>query len=119
MAHRLRTRSSKSGRSTTRALICKSAIKKAPAVSTQIFRASVALRRDQTVSIAFAQSNRCRIRHGRRRTFTLWSESRGAIRGQRSFTSKGNPGNPRDRIYRLIGEAKAQEAVTADFMPVK
>jgi protocatechuate 3,4-dioxygenase, beta subunit len=32
---------------------------------------------------------------------------------------KGHPGNQRDRIYGHIGDAKAQEAVTVDFMPVK
>ena len=45
------------------------------------------------------------------------------IKGRGPWTTqlyvKGHPGNQRDRIYRLIGEAKAQEAVTADFMPVK
>ena len=32
---------------------------------------------------------------------------------------KGHPGNQRDRIYRHIGDAKMQEAVTVDFKPVK
>jgi protocatechuate 3,4-dioxygenase beta subunit len=31
----------------------------------------------------------------------------------------GHPGNARDHIYRHIGDAKAQEAVTVDFVPVK
>ena len=33
--------------------------------------------------------------------------------------SKGHPGNERDHIYRRIGDARAQEAVTVDFAPVK
>jgi protocatechuate 3,4-dioxygenase beta subunit len=32
---------------------------------------------------------------------------------------KGHPGNARDQIYRHIGDAQAQEAVTVDFAPVK
>lgn len=32
---------------------------------------------------------------------------------------KGHPGNQQDRIYRHIGDAKAQEAVTIDFLPIK
>jgi protocatechuate 3,4-dioxygenase, beta subunit len=32
---------------------------------------------------------------------------------------KGHHGNERDHIYRHIGDAKAQEAVTVDFAPVK
>ena len=32
---------------------------------------------------------------------------------------KGHPGNQRDGIYRAIGDARAQEAVTVDFAPVK
>ena len=32
---------------------------------------------------------------------------------------KGHPGNDRDHIYRRIGNAKDQEAVTVDFVPVK
>jgi protocatechuate 3,4-dioxygenase beta subunit len=32
---------------------------------------------------------------------------------------KGHPGNARDYIYRRIGDAQAQEAVTVDFTPIK
>jgi protocatechuate 3,4-dioxygenase beta subunit len=32
---------------------------------------------------------------------------------------KGHPGNGRDHIYRRIGNAEAQEAVTVDFSPIK
>lgn len=32
---------------------------------------------------------------------------------------KGHPGNQQDRIYRHIGDANAQEAVTIDFLPIK
>ena len=32
---------------------------------------------------------------------------------------KGHPGNERDHIYRHIGDAQAQEAVTVEFAPVK
>ena len=32
---------------------------------------------------------------------------------------KGHPGNHQDRIYRYIGDAKAQQAVTIDFPPIK
>jgi len=32
---------------------------------------------------------------------------------------KGHPGNQRDGLYRSIGDAKAQEAVTVDFAPIK
>jgi protocatechuate 3,4-dioxygenase beta subunit len=32
---------------------------------------------------------------------------------------KGHPGNQRDHIYRGIGDATAQEAVTVGFLPVK
>jgi protocatechuate 3,4-dioxygenase, beta subunit len=32
---------------------------------------------------------------------------------------KGHPGNQRDGVYRAIGDARAQEAVTVDFAPVK
>ncbi len=32
---------------------------------------------------------------------------------------KGHPGNPRDGVYRHIGEAKTQECVTVDFAPIK
>jgi protocatechuate 3,4-dioxygenase, beta subunit len=32
---------------------------------------------------------------------------------------KGHPGNQRDHIYRRIGDAAAQTAVTVDFLPVK
>src|SRR4029077_15443607 len=31
----------------------------------------------------------------------------------------GHPGNQRDGLYRAIGDAKGQEAVTVDFAPVK
>src|SRR4029077_12215571 len=33
--------------------------------------------------------------------------------------TKGHPGNQRDGVYRAIGDAKAKEAVTVDFAPVK
>jgi protocatechuate 3,4-dioxygenase, beta subunit len=32
---------------------------------------------------------------------------------------KGYAGNQRDRIYRGIGDAKAEESVTVDFAPIK
>jgi protocatechuate 3,4-dioxygenase, beta subunit len=32
---------------------------------------------------------------------------------------KGHPGNQRDDLYRSIGDAMAQEAVTTDFAPIK
>jgi len=45
------------------------------------------------------------------------------IKGHEPWTTqlyvKGHPGNARDHIYRDIGDAKAQEAVTVDFSPVK
>ena len=45
------------------------------------------------------------------------------VRGRDPWTIqlyiKGHAGNERDHIYRHIGDAKAQEAVTVDFMPVK
>jgi protocatechuate 3,4-dioxygenase beta subunit len=45
------------------------------------------------------------------------------VKGRDPWTTqlyiKGHPGNDRDHIYRNIGGAKAQEAVTVDFMPVK
>ena len=45
------------------------------------------------------------------------------IKGRGPWTTqlyvKGHPGNQRDRIYRHIGDAKAQEAVTVDFTTVK
>lgn len=44
-------------------------------------------------------------------------------KGREPFTTqlyiKGHPGNERDHIYRGIGDAKAQEAVTVDFVRVK
>jgi len=45
------------------------------------------------------------------------------VKGREPFATqlyvKGHPGNARDQIYRGIGNAQAQEAVTADFVPVK
>ena len=45
------------------------------------------------------------------------------MKGREPWTTqlyiKGHPGNARDHIYRHIGDAKAQEAVTVDFSPVK
>jgi protocatechuate 3,4-dioxygenase beta subunit len=45
------------------------------------------------------------------------------VKGRDPWTTqlyiKGQPGNERDHIYRRIGDAKAQEAVTVDFLPVK
>ena len=45
------------------------------------------------------------------------------VKGRDPWTTqlyiKGHPGNERDHIYRHIGDAKAQEAVTVDFVPVK
>jgi len=45
------------------------------------------------------------------------------MKGREPWTTqlyiKGHPGNARDGIYRHIGDARAQEAVTVDFMPVK
>jgi protocatechuate 3,4-dioxygenase beta subunit len=45
------------------------------------------------------------------------------VRGREPFTTqlyvKGHPGNARDQIYRHIGDARAQDAVTVDFAPVK
>ena len=45
------------------------------------------------------------------------------VKGREPFTTqlyvKGHPGNARDQIYRRIGDAQAQEAVTVDFAPVQ
>ena len=45
------------------------------------------------------------------------------MKGREPFTTqlyvKGHPGNARDSIYRRIGDAQAQEAVTVDFAPVR
>jgi protocatechuate 3,4-dioxygenase beta subunit len=45
------------------------------------------------------------------------------MKGREPWTTqlyiKGHPGNARDHIYRDIGDARAQEAVTVDFLPVK
>jgi len=45
------------------------------------------------------------------------------LKGRDPFTTqlyiKGHPGNDRDDIYRRIGSAKDQEAVTVEFGPVK
>ena len=45
------------------------------------------------------------------------------VKGREPFTTqlyvKGHPGNARDSIYRRIGDAQAQEAVTVDFAPVR
>jgi protocatechuate 3,4-dioxygenase beta subunit len=45
------------------------------------------------------------------------------VKGRDPWTTqlylKGHPGNARDGIYRRIGDASAQEAVTVDFRPVK
>ncbi len=45
------------------------------------------------------------------------------VKGREPFATqlyvKGHPGNARDQIYRGIGDARAQEAVTVDFAPVK
>lgn len=45
------------------------------------------------------------------------------VKGREPFTTqlyvKGHPGNVRDQIYRRIGDSRAQEAVTVDFVPVK
>jgi protocatechuate 3,4-dioxygenase, beta subunit len=45
------------------------------------------------------------------------------LKGRDPFTTqlyiKGHPGNERDHIYRHIGNAKDQEAVTVEFVPVK
>lgn len=45
------------------------------------------------------------------------------VKGREPFTTqlyvKGHPGNARDQIYRRIGDAQAQEAVTVDFGPVR
>lgn len=44
------------------------------------------------------------------------------MKGREPWTTqlyiKGHPGNARDRIYRHIGDARAQKAVTVDFRPV-
>ncbi|HSP46156.1 MAG TPA: hypothetical protein VLO30_09200 [Chthoniobacterales bacterium] len=44
------------------------------------------------------------------------------VKGRDPWTTqlyvKGHPGNGRDPIYRQIGDAKAQGAVTVDFTPV-
>lgn len=45
------------------------------------------------------------------------------VKGREPWTTqlyiKGHPGNQRDFIYRRIGHAQAQEAVTVEFIPVK
>lgn len=45
------------------------------------------------------------------------------IKGQEKFTTqcyvKGDPGNARDGIYSRIQDAKARDAVTVDFAPIK
>jgi protocatechuate 3,4-dioxygenase beta subunit len=45
------------------------------------------------------------------------------MKGHEPFTTqlyvKGHPGNARDQIYRRIGDAQAQAAVTVDFAPVQ
>jgi protocatechuate 3,4-dioxygenase beta subunit len=45
------------------------------------------------------------------------------VKGREPWTTqlyiKGHPGNQRDHIYRGIGNATAQEAVTMEFLPVK
>ena len=45
------------------------------------------------------------------------------VKGREPFTTqlyvKGDAGNARDQIYRHIGDAQAQEAVTVGFVPVK
>lgn len=45
------------------------------------------------------------------------------LKGQPSWSTqlyiKGHPGNQRDGLYRSVGDAKAQEAVTVDFSPVE
>jgi protocatechuate 3,4-dioxygenase beta subunit len=45
------------------------------------------------------------------------------VKGRDPWTTqlyiKGHPGNERDHIYRHIGDAKSQGAVTVDFVPVK
>jgi protocatechuate 3,4-dioxygenase beta subunit len=45
------------------------------------------------------------------------------MKGREPWTTqlyiKGHPGNARDHVYRDIGDAKAQEAVTVDFSPIK
>ena len=45
------------------------------------------------------------------------------VKGRDPWTTqlyiKGHPGNDQDHIYRHIGNATEQEAVTVDFVPVK
>jgi protocatechuate 3,4-dioxygenase, beta subunit len=45
------------------------------------------------------------------------------MKGRESWSTqlyiKGHPGNQRDGLYRSIGDAKAQEAVTVDFAPIQ
>jgi protocatechuate 3,4-dioxygenase beta subunit len=45
------------------------------------------------------------------------------VKGREPWTTqlyiKGHPGNARDGVYRGIGDASEQDAVTVDFKPVK